>query len=840
MSMEPGTIGKEHASRIWGRYLLRSFVLCVLLTLASVLLSYQLVRSQRVDVGNAFAVPFLSGFFPDEADINYRYRWTTSHSEVKFEGAGSVAPSRVSLEAQGFRPADFGQPVTMTISVNGTPLEPNVITLTRSLATYTFTAPPGARLTPAPYVLEIDAPTFRPSGDARDLGVKVASVRLDQESGGFNVPPLGMLVWPPIFVVALFYLLSLFPGILGRLVPVVAGLVALAAILILRPPATVFLPPFAAVLGLMALMHWQWRRAVEWSSWVDQLGKVATARRFMLAGSLMYAALCLWVLPQVDWIGHADYAENAVIARNFVNGRGLTIDYVAQFYDPHLALTHPAETWPLLQPVLIAPFFALLGSQTWIAKLPNLLILLGLAWAVFSLASRLWDPRVGLVAGLLTLVHPYFFNAVLYPINDLAFTAIFFVLAWLVWHTALPQQDVLLRETASGGNSRASKWRAAGIGSLSGLFIWSKPSGGLLLVGLALWAGWTWWRRYRPSGGQISGRTLVAVAAAFALVLLPLFLRNLLAFGRPFFSTESYDAWILRYWPVHQWEDIYKVYTGGEMPSFRWVVGGKFGYENLFRAIGVNLEWVWKQGVLGEQGSSNFVFGLLPLAIAFTGLASATRRVAGLFSMVALCIGLYAVFVLGYWHYEGRYFQVAVPWLYMLVAWGLFWVWDRLRERLHGGLGRRWSLLLLPIGIAAVLWPSIDTVEKQIEADVQPTGFVVGMAWLKTNSTSSDVVMTRDPWELNWYAERKAVMIPNDDLATINRVAQQYGVTYLQLGGPVDGINTRDCPSGPAPDSAYPTGVRPQFGPLYCGVEKAGYKLVYRQGGLTIYKLVPK
>src|SRR5207244_3354712 len=79
------------------------------------------------------------------------------------------------------------------------------------------------------------------------------------------------------------------------------------------------------------------------------------------------------------------------------------------------------------------PFLALFGPVTWAAKLPNLLLLLGLAWAVFAAASRLWDGRIGLLAGLLTLLHPYFFNSVLYPINDLAFTLIFFALAWLVW-----------------------------------------------------------------------------------------------------------------------------------------------------------------------------------------------------------------------------------------------------------------------------------------------------------------------------------------------------------------------------------------------------------------------
>src|SRR5205823_6034474 len=141
------------------------------------------------------------------------------------------------------------------------------------------------------------------------------------------------------------------------------------------------------------------------------------------------------------------------------------------------------------------------------------------------------------------------------------------------------------------------------------------------------------------------------------------------------------------------------------------------------------------------------------------------------------------------WHFEGRYFQVAVPWLYMLLAWAIFWLWDRLRQTLHEGLGRRWALFILPVAVLAFLWPQISTISAQVESDTQPNGYVSTMRWLAANSTPQDVVMTRDPWELNWYTRRKAVMIPNDDLETIGQTVRKYGVTMLQLGGPVDRVD---------------------------------------------------
>jgi hypothetical protein len=137
--------------------------------------------------------------------------------------------------------------------------------------------------------------------------------------------------------------------------------------------------------------------------------------------------------------------------------------------------------------------------------------------------------------------------------------------------------------------------------------------------------------------------------------------------------------------------------------------------------------------------------------------------------------------------------------------------------------------VFLPVAVLALVWPSVAAIGNQIESDTAKTGFVTAMEWLRENSGPEDVVMTRDPWELNWYARRKAVMIPNDDLRTIEAVARKYGATMLQLGGPVDGIDVRRCPNA--------TGSRPALGALYCGQARPGYELVYRDGGLTIYRV---
>ena len=839
------------------------------LALVALLVSYHFRRTLAVDVGSLWDIPLVSGFNADEADISYRYRWTSGHSEVYCPEAGSDSPFRVTVWAQGPRLTGQSQPITMSVSVNGSLLRyagvaqqgdvgpPLHVTLTEQLQPYAFFVtvselidgiPPGSDYG---YTVGIDTSTFRPPGDERTLGAKVSRVEFAPSGAdtlqGINSPPFSAAFWLLVTVLGLFGIFSPMRRPWSSILPYVGVLLLCVLLFTARLYAAVLMPPAGVALGLLGLLVWQRERVRRWPDAVESLRSGSWASLIMAAALAIYALVALSTLSHVDAIGHADYAENAVIARNLLSGRGLTVDYSAQFYrDYGPGLSHPADTWPLLQPILIAPFFVLFGAVTWAAKLPNLLLVLGLAWAVFALTSRLWDARVGLLAGLLALLHPYFFNAVLYPINDLAFTLIFFLLAWLAWHELSPVAGSERFPTWAALAARLHRRRLFAIGALSGLLVWSKPSGAALLVGLALCALWVWWRRSGAGKRAVPWKPLAWAGGALVLVLLPLVVRNLLAFGVPFYSTESTDVWILRYWPLHNWEDIYKVYFGQELPHPRWVVGGKFGYQNLVDAVLGGFGSLWQKGILADPGQGDSIIGLLPLWGALVGLAASVRRVQSLFAMVGLCMGLYALFVLLYWHFEGRYFQVAVPWLYMLLAWGVFWVFDRLHETRSPEAATRsvdaqaagpspsttrsvFGALVLPLAVAGLIWPSLSAIGTQIESDSVQTGFVAGMAWLKDHSSPQDVVMTRDPWELNWHTSRKAVMIPNDDLTTIERIMKRYGVTLLQLGGPVDGIDVRRCPGT--------VGSRPALGRLYCGEERAGFKLLYRQGGLTVYRV---
>src|SRR5437667_10149283 len=105
------------------------------------------------------------------------------------------------------------------------------------------------------------------------------------------------------------------------------------------------------------------------------------------------------------------------------------------------------------------------------------------------------------------------------------------------------------------------------------------------------------------------------------------------------------------------------------------------------------------------------------------------------------------------WHFEGRCFQVCVFWFYMLLACGIFWIWDgfvfwildfgfssadlqpeQVDQSKIQNPKSKIPLLVLPIAAIGFLWPSLSAISDQVASDTTPTGFVTDMKWLKDHS----------------------------------------------------------------------------------------------------------
>lgn len=525
------------------------------------------------------------------------------------------------------------------------------------------------------------------------------------------------------------------------------------------------------------------------------------------------------VIARMPYVGHADYADNAAVARNLIAGRGWVVDYVTQFYRLYDGVTRPQETWPLLQPLWIAPFFALFGPSNWAAKLPNIIFTVALALLIYAAGSRLWDRRVGLTAAVLTLTNYLFFRLLIYATSDLAFVALSFGAIWLLYLFAdrgRRTTDHGLRANDQGpgtvagrrspGFGRwalvAGRWSVVGSAIFTGLMILQKPgSGGLMALGMGLWL-LTQVRGARfgiPGAGvrrHVSLLAPVLVWGAVALVIItPYLARNMVLFGRPYYSTESADAWVLEY---GDWEEIYAVYTteGGlsarGVPDATWVL--RWGFDRTLTKIGRQVAAMrdylvpsWPGlplglgvALTGREDKARLLFemgGWLSL-LGLLGALGGRRR---LLSLLLAAFVPYALFLVLYWHTnEERYWVALMPWLALLAAGALWRGYDRVVAIGDG----RWAplgLALVGTALALVVGPSLPDITEKVEVEPQLwAADIAAYEWLRDNAPPGTVVMTRGPWQANWHSGRPAVMVPNtDDPQTLLQIARHYEARYL-------------------------------------------------------------
>ncbi len=865
------------------------FYALLLATLLLVGIAYQVRLPAAVDVGAVgdraylWASPNLTpdrsalqetGFNGDEylAAEGVNYRWTKRVSWVRLPDLGWNGPLRVTLRARSWRPQGQALPA-VTVRVNGAPAGSFQAGADWQVQSFTLTAYPGSS-SDVEVSLET-APYIDPAGDRRLLGAQWDWVRVEPLPGGppFAVPAwrqlllwsaaaallylalrrwlkeralwvglglavllgIGMALARPIltpyaewalYVAAAAFLLAhakLLWGYLRQLgrrardLPFWAALVGAAVFVLLtyvrwaidvvptlapRPDAILVIV-FVTAAALYALITWD-RPQRRFFARLD-----GSLRRPWLSGALVVIILAVVTIyefgfiQEMRFVGHADYADNAVVARNLLAGKGFTVDYVTQFYNPDLPLTHQQETWPLLQPVLIAPFFHLVGDSPFAAKLPNLLLQAALALVVYALGTNLFDRRVGLVAVLLLLLNRFTFRQIIFPTSDLAFTLLAVLTLAQVYRAGERERE---GASAWGSYLWAGVW--------AGLMMLAKPNGAIFVAIALAWDLFWRWRDRRWTGWW---KGWLAFCLPAGLLFAPWVLRNIVLFGAPVHSTEAADAWVLKYRP---WEEIYRVYYG-DLPNRSWLL--RYGFDAVTQAIGTEFTKWWHY--LTVDSSS-----LLTLAgsfLALGGALSLRRRPARLFSLVGAIFLLFGVFICTYWHVEERYFVPFIPWLVLLAARGLWWLYDVLAYRRddHGRpVPSAWAWLGLAMVVllcAQMVGPFFQETAAKLEQDRARTGELQAYAWLadEQNTDPQDVVMTRVPWQLTYYSGRRSVMIPQDGLEDAQAIAARYGADYLLL----DDLARQTRPA------------------LHQALAGAGpWKLVYDQGGVQIYALGPE
>ncbi len=853
--------------------------------------AYSVRGEFRLGVGELGDQPYIQGFLNDEIGQNpARVRWTGSTRAPADNTAHGVVTIPLTLNPDAtnavrvtFRGAQNRNPPAVQVFVNGV-LAGESRADPGAFKTAEFAIPRGAVPTGDSTVIEIQAPVFKPEGDSRYPGVQVSGVTVIT-SPYFRRPPFEALLAAWLYAAGVGLILLRLAGTERVIWSALAGCAALVPWLlfpVIMPSfinlwyTPFYLAGLGAIAGLAALVVWRDSAGNGLAWFLERLEtSPGLARNLLLAGILVYSLYALSIILQMDYIGHADYADNAVAARNIVQGKGYSLDYAAQFYEKY-TLPRPADTWPPLQPFLIVPFYLLFGPTVWAAKLPNLLAAAALAYAIFHYGSRLFNRRAALAAALLTLIavvpafssSPAFFESIAYPINDLPFTLLVFLNFgfWLLdfrLKKPEPAHPVAVEEVVEPGieivaanldetalapaelptgaapkpeetrarlarfTNPASPWHSRGqiviAGLLAGLLFLSKPSGGVVLIGLGLWLLWR--KFFAAEKIWLPWRTIAGWAAMTVLTVSPFIIRNLRQFGTLYRSTEQWDAWITKWNPPD--ENIYnlfKPFSSTPLPGPLKLL--EYGWDNNLNAIANQFRRFFGHLADGQ---------LLPplvIGLAVLGGVALTRRRGRLFGLLGASLLVYWLAFSVLWHYEPRYYLFWLPWVYLLGLYGLSWLYDKISASspVEPNENRRRSAAwLFAVIFVVIAFPGVQALAADGPLYTGQTGIVLAADWLKQNTPPNAVVMSRNVWELSFHSQREAVMTPNNaTLDQVKAVMRAYSVRYLEL----DHLNEDDRTIN------RQWGQRQAFWNLLDRnkAKDANFKLVYDRNDFLIYE----
>ncbi len=383
------------------------------------------------------------------------------------------------------------------------------------------------------------------------------------------------------------------------------------------------------------------------------------------------------------------YDEYAV---NLLAGNGYT-----RFPD-----LHPDSDLPPLYPFFLAGMYSVFGRSA----IPVALVQIGFdvitMLAIYAIGRRIGGARVGVLAAAFTGFYPYLVFQDL-SVND---TAIFIMLLALGIWGAYRVAD-----------TKSWRW-AIFVGAIFGVAALTKTLIALMLPLIALW----WWRQIGFRRAFLSG---LATALVFVAVLTPWIVRNTQVQGTlTLISTNDgsnlYQGnnpcvadYLLNGWDA-QWVDCLTPTPPGmsETETAAWFRDQALAYlrdhpGDLPRLLWVKFVTLWSPELLPRAVPPNanldneavlqyetplfraarvahliYFTPLLILGIVGIGLAAVQRQLTGKYApLLIVLIAITAAYLI--YHPSTRYRSPADPFLFVLAAAALVWLWDRWQEGRH-------------------------------------------------------------------------------------------------------------------------------------------------------------
>ncbi len=500
------------------------------------------------------------------------------------------------------------------------------------------------------------------------------------------------------------------------------------------------------------------------------------------------------LLTQVEHPGLWDPTEYYLLGRNLWQGKGLTTDYIWHFLSgPPASVSHPIDHWMPLSGVLVALGMSIGGDSVQAAILP--FVLLGAVQATLAtwLACQLQLPLAAQVlAGLGTAFLPDLLIASLHTDTTVPFSVLIMLSLIAMWHGLTSDGRWLWLSGLSGG-----------------LALLTRNDGLLLLPVFILSAGIAAWQ-----GRRMRIRHYLGFGLAFLLVVVPWMVRNVQTLGVIWPGSTISTAL------ARDHEDLYTYATPFTLDRYLQLGLGSIVQKRVYELV-ASLKLM--AAVTGQF--FGVATGSLLLLLGWTWWKRRQKPDAESQAAISLASRLFwpllpaLLMVLGGWLFYGlvtpvlsqggsfkKLYLAALP---LLLVGGSAVITYFVRPRAIQGTVVALAVLMLLPGAFDIVRDDLN-LNRNYASTIQAIGEV--LADLQTSMDRELILMTRDPWSINYLLGYRAVMVPQEDLETILAVADRYNVTHLLLPVPrpaLEGIyaGTATHPrlrlAAPVPETMY-------------------------------------
>ena len=455
------------------------------------------------------------------------------------------------------------------------------------------------------------------------------------------------------------------------------------------------------------------------------------------------------------------------VARQLAAGHGFSLDFIWIFVDvggripanPVLPIASNAHWMPLASIVQV-PFIWLLGPTTFASALPFALIgaaVSPLTWAIGRDAKL--RPEVALGAAVLAAVPGLLLAYMAQPDNFALYQALVAASLWL-----------------AGCGMRGKPWRFALAGMLAGLATLSRTDGMLVLGVLGLAFAWDRWRSWRSFGTQPPRPARIPVAAAFGAVALfalavgPWFVRQIAVFGTLSPSTATGKVLLIR--NISEWNSIDtpatldRLLSMGSGPLLDTRVTGLLSAVVILSVLigAVVLMPPMLAGAWSRRRDAAFgpSLGYAAVLFACSGIISSDHVPGGTF--IHSAVGL-------------------APHAYLLTIEGVFvlaaWMGRRRQSWEPAQAGRAFAIGAVAFGVVAAVAGTL--IVHQSWSLKRERLAAVAAALDAAEVPATDRVMSVDASGTRYWTGRGGVVLVNDPISTVEKVARAYGIRWLVL-----------------------------------------------------------